>query len=69
MSKTKKDTYNTQFKGGYFPQERADESTRVNGREPDSPSKQRKRMGVALGAQMQANPGMAGKNDYSRKGR
>ena len=60
-------SFNRQFKGGYYPQEHWDESTRVNSREPDSPSKTRKRMGVALGAQTQANPGMSGKNDYSRK--
>lgn len=48
-----------------------DESTRVNGHEagPPSPTNVRKRQGVALGSQTEANPGMAGKADYSRKRR
>jgi hypothetical protein len=60
-------TYNKQFKGGYFPQQHWDESTRVNGHEPDSPSAMRKRNSVAKGSQTEARPGMAGKNDYTRK--
>ncbi len=67
MSRTRKDSFSKQFKGGYYPQEHWDESSRQNGHEIDSPSRQRKRMGVAIGSQVQANPGMVGKNDYSRK--
>lgn len=58
-----------QFKPGTYPDQHWDESTRVNGHEVDSPSKVRKRQGVALGSQTEANPGMVGKNDYSRKRR
>lgn len=56
-----------QFKGGYYPDEHWDESTRVNGHEPDSPSTVRKRQGVARGSQTEAYPGMVGKQDYKRK--
>ena len=62
----KRSSFNRQFRGGYYPQESADESTRVNGGEPDSPSKIRKRQGVALGSQTEANPGMVGKQDRKR---
>jgi hypothetical protein len=62
-----KSSYNRQFKSGSYPQEHWDESTRVNGHEPDSPSKVRRRQGVARGSQAEANPGMISKNDYSRK--
>lgn len=59
-------TFNKQFKDGYFPDQHWDESTRLNGPEVSSPSQVRKRQGVALGSQTEANPGMAGKNDYTR---
>ena len=65
----KKDSFNRQFRGGYFPQEHWDESTRVNGPEVSSPSAVRKRQGVALGSQTEANPGMVGKQDYKPKRR
>jgi hypothetical protein len=60
-------SYNRQFKRGYFPDQPADESTRVNGHDPDSPSKQRKRNSVSLGSQVQANPGMVGKQSFGTK--
>lgn len=63
----KKDSFSRQFKGGYYPQEHWDESTRVNGHEVDSPTETRKRQGVARGSQTEAYPGMVGKADYSRK--
>jgi hypothetical protein len=67
----RKSSYMGQFKPGAYPDQHWDESTRVNGHEagPPSPSKMRKRDSVALGSQTEARPGMAGKNDYSRKGR
>lgn len=65
----KSSSYNRQFKKGTIPDLHWDESTCVNGHEPDSPSEIRKRQGVAKGSQTEANPGMAGKNDYSRKRR
>lgn len=55
---TKRSSYNSQFKAGYFPQEHWDESSRQNGHEPDSPSTVRKRQGIARGAQTAANPGL-----------
>lgn len=58
--------YAKQFRPGTYPDQHWDESTRVNGHEADSPSKSRSRLGVALGFESQANPGMAGKNDYPR---
>lgn len=51
--------YNKQFARGYYPKEHWDESTRVNGHEPESPSKQRKRQSLAKGTQMEARPGLA----------
>ena len=63
----KKSSYNRQFKSGTYPVEHWDETTRVNGHEPDSPSTIKKRQGVARGFQTQANPGMVGDSDYSRK--
>lgn len=65
----KRNSYNRQFKRGTHPDQHWDESTRVNGHEADAPSKMRKRLGVSRGFQVQANPGMTGKNDYSRKKR
>jgi hypothetical protein len=65
----KKDSFSKQFKGGYYPQEHVDQGNPLNGHEVDSPSTVRKRQGVARGFQAQANPGMAGKADYSRKRR
>lgn len=62
----KRSSFNRQFRGGYYPQEPADESTRVNGREPDSPSKIRKRQGLEIGRQTEAMPGMVGKQDRKR---
>lgn len=61
--------YAEQFRGGYFPQEHWDESTRVNGHELAPPEAVKRRNGVAKGAQAQANPGMVGKNDYKRRGK
>lgn len=63
----KKSSYAKQFKPGTYPDQHWDESTRVNGHEQDPPSKMRKRNSVAVGSQIEANPGMVGKNDYSRK--
>lgn len=65
----KKSTYSKQFKPGTYPDQHWDESVRVNGHEPDSPSTVRKRQGVARGSQTEANPGMVGKADYPRKRR
>jgi len=65
----KKGSFNRQFKSGTYPDQHWDESTRVNGHEQDPPSKMRKRQSVALGSQTEANPGMVGKGDYSRKRR
>jgi len=61
-----KSEYSAQFRPGTYPDQHWDESTRVNGHEPDSPSVSRRRKGVSLGFESQANPGMAGKNDYDR---
>lgn len=66
---TKKSSYSRQFKPGTYPQEHWDESTRVNGHEPDSPSTVRKRQGVARGSQVEANPGMVGKQGQPTKRR
>jgi len=63
----KENSFNRQFRGGYFPQQHWDESTRVNGPEVSSPTAIRKRQGVALGSQTQTNPGLVGKQDYKRK--
>lgn len=64
-----KSSYSKQFKTGTYPDQHWDESTRVNGHEADSPSKVRKRQGVALGSQTEANPGRSGLSDYTRKGK
>lgn len=64
---SKKSSYNKQFKSGSYPDQHWDESTRVNGHEPDAPSESRKRNGVARGSQVEANRGMIAKNDYSRR--
>lgn len=64
-----KSAYNKQFKKGNYPDQHWDESTRVNTHEADPPSAVRKRNGVALGSQVEANPGMVAKNDYKRKGK
>lgn len=63
---SKPTSFEKQFLGGYFPQEHWDESTRENGHEVSSASSTRKRQGVSLGSQQDANPGMTGKNDFSR---
>ena len=63
----KKNSFMRQFKRGYVPQEHADESTRVNGPEISSPSKMHRRSGIAIGSQTEAFPGLARKNDYSKK--
>ena len=63
----KKNSFNKQFKPGQFPDQHWDESVRTNGPEVSSPSQVRKRQGVSIGSQVEANPGMAGKTDYSRK--
>lgn len=65
--KAKKNSFNKQFKPGTVPDQHWDESVRVNGPEVSSPSEVRKRQGVAIGSQVEANPGMVGKNDYARK--
>lgn len=62
-----KSGFSQQFKPGTYPIEHWDESTRVNGHDVDSPSTVRKRQGVARGSQQEANPGMIGKADYTRK--
>lgn len=62
-------SYSRQFKPGTYPQEHWDESTRVNGHEPDSPDTVRKRQGVARGSQTEAYPGMTGKQGYKPKRR
>lgn len=64
-----KSSFAKQFKKGAYPAESPNPTTRVNGREPDAPSKVRKRQGVALGSQTEAYPGMSGKADYPRKRR
>jgi hypothetical protein len=63
----KNDSFSRQFRGGYYPIEHWDESSRQNGHEIASPSVSRRRQSVALGSQTEANPGMVGKNDYKRK--
>lgn len=63
-----KSSYAKQFKPGTYPDQHWDDSTKVNGHEMDPPTV-RKRKGVALGSQTEASPGMAGKNDYTRKGK
>ena len=63
----KKSQYSKQFKKGTYPDQHWDESTRVTGHEQDAPSVVRKGQGVARGSQTEANPGMVGKADYSRK--
>ena len=63
----KKSSYNSQFKKGTYPIEHWDESTRVNGHEPDSPTETRRRQGVSRGSQSEAYPGMVGKQDYRRR--
>jgi len=62
-----KSSYSRQFKRGTYPDQHWDESVRVNGHEPDSPSTVRKRQGVARGSQTEANPGLVGKQDYKRR--
>ena len=64
-----KNSYQRQFKKGTMPQQPTDPDSPLNQNEPASPSKQRKRNGVALGFQTQANPGLVGDSDYPRKGR
>jgi hypothetical protein len=66
---TKKSSFSKQFKPGTYPEEHWDESVRVNGHEPDSPSQTRRRQGVAKGSQTEANPGMSGKQSYGPKRR
>lgn len=60
-------SYSRQFKKGTYPQEHWDESVRVNGHEPDSPSASRKRKSLGRGTQVEANPGLVGKNDFKRR--
>lgn len=62
----KKESFGKQFKRGTYPDQPANETTRVNGPEVSSPSRMRKRNSVALGSQTEANPGMVGKQDYNR---
>ena len=62
-----KSSYAKQFKKGTYPDQHCDESTRVSGHEQDAPSTVKKRQGVARGSQTEANPGMVGKADYTRK--
>ena len=62
----KKSAYAKQFKPGTYPDQHWDESVRQNGHDPDSPSKVRKRMGIAIGSQTEAFPGMSGKQDRKR---
>lgn len=60
-------SFSRQFKRGAYPDQHWDESVRVNGHEPDSPSTMRKRQGVARGSQTEANPGLVGKQDFKRR--
>ncbi len=60
-------SYSKQFKKGTYPDQHWDESVRVNGHEPDSPSQSRKRQGVAKGSETEANPGLVGKQDFKRR--
>lgn len=62
-----KSSFNKQFKRGAYPVEHWDESTAVNGHEPDSPAKSRKRQSIALGSQTEARPGIVGKQDFKRR--
>ncbi len=55
-----------QFRRGSVPQEPVDSDNRVGNKEPSSPSKERKRSGVKLGAQVEARPGLVGLSDYPR---
>jgi len=63
----KQDGFAKQFKKGYYPQEPISPGGPIL-REA-SPPEQRRRKGVSLGNQSEANPGMVGKNDFSRKRR
>ena len=56
-----------QFKRPYVPKEPVDPSNRVDRKEPQSPTKTRKRQGVALGNQSEARPGQVGWSDYTRR--
>ena len=71
-----KTSYSRQFKKGTYPDQHWDESVRVNGHEPDSPSDAKlrqfkvdakSRQGVAIGSQTEARPGLVGKNDFKRR--
>lgn len=55
-----KNSFNRQFKGGYFPDQPVDNWNPLNGHSVASPSKQRKRDSLGLGTQTQARPGLAG---------
>lgn len=59
--------FSKQFKKGTYPQEHWDESVRVNGHEPDSPSQSRKRQGIARGSETESRPGLVGKQDFKRR--
>jgi hypothetical protein len=60
-------SFSKQFKRGTYPDQHWDESVRVNGHEPDSPSASRKRKSLARGTEVEANPGLVGKQDFKRK--
>ncbi len=68
-----KSEYAKQFKPGAYPDQRWDESERISSiHEQDEPSKVRRRQGVAIGKQVQANPGMVpgqGSPGIKKKGR
>lgn len=64
---SKKSSFASQFKGGYYPQEPSDESTRVNGHEVDAPSQMRSRQSIAWGESSEARPGMVGKQSFGTK--
>lgn len=66
MAKNKEKAFAKQFKPGTFPDQHWDESTRINDHQEAAPAKARKRQGLALGTQSQANPGMVGDSDYKR---
>lgn len=67
--KNKNETSQRQFRNGSAPIQPADYENRAYRQEPSSPSAQRRRNSVAVGFQEQARPGLAGKQDYSRKKR
>lgn len=62
-----KSSYEKQFKKGTMPIQPVQPHSPLNSNEPGSPSKQRKRDSVKVGAQMEARPGLVGMSDYPKK--